>query len=285
MQYPDAVITLRGKLVRIERPLVMGILNVTPDSFYEESRVLEPREFLARAGEMLSAGADILDVGACSTRPGSNPPSEEEELRRLENVLPALRKEFPDAVLSVDTYRSRVAEECIVRWKADIINDAGGGCDPAMFETVGRHGVAYVLMHTRGTAETMDSHCDYPDGVVSGVLTELAFRMADARRAGICNLFVDPGFGFAKTTSQNYELLARLDELKVLGAPLLVGLSRKRMVREAAGCAAADSLPATTALNAVAIMKGASIIRVHDVGSALQCARAVSSVTDMEFIR
>lgn len=269
---------LRGRLVAIDRPLVMGILNITPDSFYGPSRCEGGEEAVRRARLMLEQEADILDIGACSTRPGSEAPSEEEELRRLEGPLGAIREALPEAVISVDTFRSNVARRCIERWNVDIINDASGGSDPEMFATVGSLKAAYVLMHTRGDAANMDTLCSYPRGVVAEVVEELAFRLDKARQAGICDIFVDPGFGFAKTTEQNMTLLAGLDSLKVLGCPILAGISRKRMARESAGCTAADALVPTVALNAAAIVKGASVIRVHDVAEGVQTAKSLSKI-------
>lgn len=265
-------LTLRGRLWEIERPQVMGIINATPDSFHEPSRVEEREEAVRRASEMLAEGADILDIGACSTRPGSRPPSTEEELRRLGEVVPAIREAFPDAILSVDTFRTSIAEKCLSEWGVDIINDVGGGEDEGMLATVGRHGAIYVLMHKRGTPADMDSLADYGD-VIADVAGELAFRLAEARKEGVANVIIDPGFGFAKTEEQGLKILARLDWLKVLGCPLLVGLSRKRM---------APTPEATMALNAVAMEKGAAFIRVHDVRVAAQAAKTIGKLWNLE---
>lgn len=272
-------IVIRGQVMELSQPLVMGILNITPDSFYAGSRVTGVEEAVEKAGKMLEAGADILDIGGCSTRPGSVPAEPEEEMRRLAGPVGKIREAFPEAIISVDTFRASVAGECLGRWNVDIINDVGGGEDPEMFSVVARHHAAYVLMHKRGTPASMDACCDYTD-VVADVVSELAFRLAAAREAGISDVFVDPGFGFAKSPSQGLSLLKHLEEFKVLGCPVLVGFSRKRMAREA--CGNTDGLVATVALNAVALSKGASIIRVHDVKEGVETARIIGQLWNLE---
>lgn len=280
--FPDNnILTVRGRLVSLACPRVMGILNITPDSFYEGSRVMDAAEISGRVAEMIADGADIIDVGACSTRPGSVPVGAEEELSRLIEPLKMIREAFPETILSVDTFRASVAEECLNHGLADIINDVSGGREEGMLDTVARHGAVYVLMHTRGTPDNMDSLCDYSD-VTAEVIKELAFKLNDLRKAGICNVIVDPGFGFAKTNRQNYALLENLDYFKELGCPLLVGVSRKRMVRGSASQESEDALTGTIALNTVALMKGASIIRVHDVKEAVVTRDLVTKLWNLE---
>lgn len=269
------ILSNNGKLLSLSRPAVMGILNITPDSFYAGSRTLDAYEAVKRAGDMLSAGASIIDIGACSTRPGSSPVDAEEELRRLHAPLEAIRSAFPSALLSVDTFRASVAEECLSRWNVDIINDVSGGTDPGMFETVARHDAIYVLTHSRGTSADMDSRCSYSD-VVAEVISELAFRLDEARRAGVCNIIVDPGFGFAKNVEQNFRLLNCLEYFKELGCPILVGMSRKRM------SGSANSVVPTVALNAVALYKGASVIRVHDVKEGVETVKVMERLWNLE---
>lgn len=252
----------------------MGIINLTPDSFYAPSCKPSVSEALAQASAMVQAGADILDIGACSTRPGSESAGEEQEMERLAAPLDAIRKAFPHTLVSVDTFRASVAKECLRRWDVDIINDVSGGTDPEMLKVVARHGAGYILMHMRGTPADMQTKCNYKD-VVAEVIEELAFRVDAARRAGVCNLIVDPGFGFAKDTMQNFALLRNLNKFEVLGCPVLVGMSRKKMVREAGECELSDSLTSTIALNAVALTNGASIIRVHDVREGVQTAKTI----------
>lgn len=270
------MINLRGRLVELTRPWVMGILNVTPDSFYEPSRVSEPVKAVARVGEMLDAGADIIDIGACSTRPGARLVSPEEEMKRLSAALEAVRAAYPDAVISVDTFRASVARECLSRWNVEIINDISGGDDPEMYDVVARHGAVYVLMHKRGLPEDMDTRCEYGD-VVADVVRELAFRLNEARKAGICDVIVDPGFGFAKTVGQNLRLLDNLELFRELGCPLLVGISHKRMTGSLT-----DSEVPTVTLNAVALYKGANIIRVHDVEAGVSTAQTIGKLWNLE---
>lgn len=268
--------------MEITRPWVMGILNVTPDSFHAESRTEVPRAAVARVKDMLEAGADIIDIGACSTRPGSIPVSEEQEMSRLTPILEAVRSSFPDACLSIDTFRACVAEECLRRWDVAIINDISGGGDPAMFRVVTDQDAAYVLMHMRGMPSDMDDRCIYVN-VVADVISELAFRLNEARIAGICNVIIDPGFGFAKNTEQNLTILKHLDAFKVLGCPLLAGMSHKRMTRPECKPGVPAPGPATTiALNAIAIEKGASIIRVHDVREGVLTAQIIGRLWNLE---
>lgn len=261
--------------MELKRPLVMGILNLTPDSFYEPSRQKGVSEAVGRVERMLEEGADIIDIGACSTRPGSISVSAEEELARLEHPMEAIRKAFPDALISLDTFRASVAASAIERWGIDIINDISGLADPEMTETVAAGKVVYVLTHMRGTPHDMMEHCDYGVDVTAEVVRDLAFKLDSLRAAGVCDVIIDPGFGFAKTTRQNLDLLARLERFSLLGCPILAGISRKRMTREAAGCSVDDALVPTVAMNAVALMKGASIIRVHDVREGVLTARTI----------
>ncbi len=269
-----------GKIETFGRPLVMGILNVTSDSFHEASRLASAEEAARKAVEMLESGADILDLGACSTRPGSQSVSEEEELRRLEPALEAILRVAPDAVVSVDTFRSGVARRCVMDWGVKIINDISGGTlDPAMEDTVADLGCGYVLMHMRGTPETMGEFTDYDGDVVAGVMIELAFRLDSLRQKGVMDVIIDPGFGFAKTVEQNYRLLDRLPDLQELGAPILVGVSRKSMIFRPLEISPAEALPGTIALGMAAMMKGASILRVHDVAEAVQSVKVFELLT------
>lgn len=276
--YP--MLSLRGKPETLTRPLVMGIVNLTPDSFYAASRVTEASETVKRVRAMIENGADIIDIGACSTRPGSDSVEMEEEWNRLHKPLEAVRKAFPEAILSIDTFNAEIAGRCLETAGVEIINDVSGGEDPKMMETVARHDACYILMHTRGTPKEMDNLSRYED-VTADVVRELAFRLDEAREKGLCNVIVDPGFGFAKTTEQNFELLKNLNCLKILGCPILAGISRKRMTRNAGEYDADDSLVSTIALNTIALMNGASIIRVHDVKEAAQTVRIVSRIVDI----
>lgn len=266
-------LNLHGRLVTIDRPWVMGIINVTPDSFYSGSRVGDEHTLVERVRQMLDEGADVLDVGACSTRPGSQSVDAEGEMARLQWALGIIRRESPDIIISVDTYRADVAQRCVEEWSADIINDISGGTlDEAMFETVARLHVPYVLMHMRGTPATMASMTQY-DNVAADVLQWMARRIDELRQKGVADVIVDPGFGFAKTVEQNYELLACLDAFHALAAPLLVGVSRKRMIYTPLNIDADHALNGTTVVNTLALERGAHILRVHDVRSAVEAVK------------
>ena len=269
-------LNLKGRLVTIDRPWVMGIVNVTPDSFYSGSRVTDEQSLVQRVRQMLAEGADVIDVGACSTRPGGEQVDAQGEMERLGWALGIIRREQPDVVLSVDTYRADVARSCVEQWGADIINDISGGTiDDTMFSTVATLGVPYVLMHMRGTPETMAQMTDY-ENVTGDVLEWMAHRVDDLRQRGVADVIVDPGFGFAKTVEQNYELLAGLEAFHALEAPLLVGVSRKRMIYMPLGCGADEALNGTTVLNSVALLQGAHFLRVHDVLAATQAVRLIT---------
>ena len=259
-----------GRLLSLRRPQVMGILNLTPDSFFVGSRVASEKDLLARAETMLTAGAAVLDLGAYSTRPGAADIAEAEETARLLPAIAALRREFPAAFLSADTFRARVAEAA-VHAGADLVNDVGGGTlDADMFATVGRLRVPYVLMHLRGTPQTMAQLTNYEGDLVLELLRYFRDRLAALRTAGVVDVVLDPGFGFAKTAAQSHQLLRRLPELRMLGLPVLAGLSRKRMVYGPLGLGPEAALNGTTALHMVALQGGARLLRVHDVAEARQ---------------
>lgn len=273
LPYKPYSLNLRGRLVTLERPWVMGIVNITPDSFYRGSRVTDEQTLIERVSQMLDAGADVLDLGACSTRPGSEQVSAQGEMERLQWALDIVRRLTPDAILSVDTYRADVARRCVEEWGVDIINDISGGTlDAAMFETVAQLRVPYVLMHMRGTPDTMSSLTDYDD-VTADVLQWMARRIDELRQMGVADVIADPGFGFAKTMEQNYEMLARLEAFHALDAPLLVGVSRKRMIYTPLGCMADEALNGTTIVNTMALERGAHILRVHDVRAAVEAVK------------
>ena len=265
-----SLLSPHGRLLSLHRPQVMGILNLTPDSFFVGSRVASEKDLLARAEAMLAAGAAVLDLGAYSTRPGADDIPEAEETRRLLPAIAVLRREFPAAFLSADTFRARVAEAA-VQAGADLVNDVGGGTlDADMFATVGRLRAPYVLMHLRGTPQTMTGLTDYADDIVLELLRYFRDRLVALRAAGVVDVLLDPGFGFAKTAAQSYELLRRLPELHPLGLPLLAGLSRKRMVYGPLGLGPEAALNGTTALHMVALQGGARLLRAHDVAEARQ---------------
>lgn len=270
MTQEKPVLRLGSELKTIERPWVMGIINVTPDSFYAGSRTPYIDSLKKRVEAMVASGVDVLDIGGYSTRPGAADISPAEEWDRLAPALEAIRTEWPSIPVSVDTFRASVAREAVSVWGVEIINDiSGGDIDPDMFPTVAELGVAYVLMHMRGTPATMQSLTDYHN-VTAEVIEDLARKDARLREMGVADVIIDPGFGFAKNVSQNYELLRNLEAFKALGRPLLVGMSRKSMIWRPLETTPAESLPGTIALHTAALMKGADIIRVHDVAEAVQ---------------
>lgn len=280
-QLQDLSINIRGHILNFRRPWIMGILNVTDDSFYEGCRESSDEEVARRVRAIRDEGADCIDIGACSTRPGAIPVDAEVELQRLKSAVAIVRKEWPDAIISVDTFRADVARHC-VEAGADIINDiSGGSLDPDMFDTVAQLRVPYILTHMRGNPETMSSLAHYDD-VVADVISELAFRLRDLRERGVCDIIIDPGFGFAKNAEQNYQLLASLDEICKIGLPVLVGVSRKSMIWRPLGISPSEALPGTIALNSFALLHGASILRVHDVAQAVQ-ARDTLSILNSQF--
>ncbi len=260
-------------MVDLSTPAVMGILNITPDSFYGGSR-FQPNsdEIVQKAGQMLADGAAMLDVGGYSTRPGAAEISEGGECDRVLPVIEALIDNFPDVTISIDTFRSEVARKA-VQAGATIINDvSGGNLDEGMFETIAEVGVPYILMHMRGTPQTMTQENHYQH-LVQDIIQELAKKLAQLRSLGVDNVMVDPGFGFAKNVSQNFELLNSLEHFRELNAPLLVGLSRKSMIWRSLNVSPSEALNGTTALNMFALQKGASILRVHDVKEAVETIR------------
>lgn len=248
-------------------PMIMGILNVTPDSFFDGGKYTEEASWLEHTGLMLEQGADIIDIGACSTRPGAEHISEEEELSRLLKVIVSVRNHFPESMISVDTFRASVAEKA-VEAGANIINDISGGTmDPQMFETVARLQVPYILMHIRGVPQNMQVNPVYQN-VLKEVHDYLSERLKKLKVLGVKDVILDPGFGFGKTVDHNFELLRHLDKFTSLGCPVLVGISRKSIVNKLLKISSKDSVNGTSILNTIAIQKGAKIIRVHDVKEA-----------------
>jgi dihydropteroate synthase len=267
--YKKSTINCEGKLVSLSHPVVMGILNVTPDSFYEHSRIKGTEALLRQAEAMLQEGAAILDIGGYSTRPEAPEVTPEEERIRVIPAIRAVRQAFPDCLISVDTFRAVIAREA-VEAGANIINDVSGGTlDEAMFETAGRLQVPYILMHMRGTPQTMPQLTEYED-IMLDLVRYFEPRIVQLQAAGVRDIILDPGFGFAKTIDQNFEVLRRLGDLKVLGLPVLAGLSRKSMTYKTLDIPATEALAGTIALNTIALMHGASILRVHDVKEAVQ---------------
>ena len=253
-------------------PRVMGILNLTPDSFYADSRVGSVEEVIERVGLMSQEGATFVDLGGYSTRPGAREVSLEEEIERIESVIEPIDKYFPKLIISIDTFRSQVARKAVEKG-ADIINDVSGGTlDADMFDTVAELGVPYVLMHMRGTPQTMNE-LTYYERLVPDILKDLTGKIGELRQKGVTDIIVDPGFGFAKTISQNFELMGNLSEFNLLGYPVLAGISRKATIYKTLGINADEALNGTTVLNTIALSQGASILRVHDVKPAAEAVK------------
>ena len=258
--------------------MVMGIINVTPDSFHTQSRVQTETEVKNTVEKFISEGADIIDVGACSTRPGAQNVAADEELYRLSHALETIRKYFPDVILSVDTYRAAVAKTAVNHFNVNIINDiSGGDFDPSMFETVGTLSVPYVLTHSPKQFECLHQTADTSE-IIAEVLYDLGKKLRILHELGVKDIFIDPGFGFGKTVEQNYTLLRNLEMFSFLHHPLLVGFSRKRMVTEVLNISANEALNGTTYLNSVALEKGAAVLRVHDVAQAAECVKLYSKL-------
>lgn len=273
----STTINTKNKILELIKPQIMGIINLTPDSFFDGGHYNAHEQALERADRLLKEGASILDIGAYSSRPGADVVTEEKELERLIPFIEQVVRMHPDVVLSVDTFRAKVAEKAIEAG-ASMINDvSGGSLDPRMFATVGKLNVPYVLMHMRGTPETMQSMTDYDD-MVADMMTYFIDRIAQLREYGVKDIILDLGFGFAKTADQNYQLLNRFDEFSVFGLPLLGALSRKSMIYTTLGTGPAQALNGTTVLNTILLTKGANIIRVHDVIEAKEVALLVNKL-------
>lgn len=263
-------LNLKGTLLEVGRPKIMGILNVTPDSFYSNSRTQSIEDVLQRADKMIIEGATFLDIGGYSTRPGAQDIPVQEELDRVLPVIEAIHKHYPACFLSIDTFRAKVAQQA-VHAGACMVNDiSGGNIDPTMFEMVANLGVPYVLMHSRGTPLTMTQLTNYKN-LTLDIIDELQVKVHQLRQLEVKDIIIDPGLGFAKTREQNFQLLNQLEALRVLDLPLLVGVSRKSMIWKTLNIRPEDALNGTTVMNTIALMKGANILRVHDVKEAMEC--------------
>ena len=274
---PISELKSEGKFISLDKPLVMGILNISPDSFYEGSRFPEAKSLIEQAQRMLNEGADILDVGAVSTRPFADDVSEQEELDRLLPIIKQLRKEFPKAFLSVDTWRSGVASE-VIDAGADMINDISGGCfDEKMAKSIARYQKPYVIMHTMGDPKSMQINPHY-ENVVEDILAFFESRIKYFNDLGVDQLILDPGFGFGKTVEHNYEILRDLKEFQSFNLPILAGLSRKSMINKVLDTTPIEALNGTTVLNTVALINGANILRVHDVKAAKEAIKLLGQL-------
>ena len=265
-------INCKGQLIDLSQPKVMGILNITPNSFFDGGRYATEEEIIAKTAKMLQEGATFIDVGAYSSKPSAEFVSEEEELERIVPVVRLLVEKFPGILLSIDTFRSKVASACIENGAA-IINDiSAGNLDDKMLDVIAQYQVPYIMMHMRGTPQSMQSLTQYDD-IIKEMLFYFSEKISQARSLGINDLIVDPGFGFAKTINQNFEVMQKLQLFHNLDLPLLVGISRKSMIHKTLGITADEALNGTTFLNTFALTKGARILRVHDVKEAVDCVK------------
>ena len=267
----NTLLNCRGRMLDVSNPIVMGILNVTPDSFFDGGKFNDENNIRMQAAKMTDEGAMLIDLGAVSSRPGAVEVSEQEEWQRLEPALKLLTKEFPQCIISVDTFRASVAAMAI-REGASIINDITAGLDDKMFSLLAASNTPYIMMHMQGNPRTMQQNPSY-ENVTAEVMAFFIERLEKARNAGLKDIIIDPGFGFGKTIAHNFQLLEELDQFKVLECPVVVGLSRKSMVNNILGIKAAAALNGTTVLNTIALIKGANILRVHDVNEASQAVK------------
>lgn len=273
-------VNVKGRLLNLATPQVMGILNVTPDSFYSGSRMQTEEEIAARARQIIDEGASIIDIGAYSSRPNAEHISAEEEMNRLRTGLDIINRNHPDAIVSVDTFRADVAEQCVRDYGVAIINDISAGeMDEQMFQTVATLGVPYIMMHMQGTPQNMQKEPRY-ENLIKEVFLYFARKVQKLSDLGAKDIILDPGFGFGKNLEHNYELMAHLEEFRVFELPLLVGVSRKSMIYKFLGGTPQDSLNGTTVLDTVALMKGANILRVHDVREAVESVRIIEKLKE-----
>jgi dihydropteroate synthase len=274
-------INIKGKLLDLGVPKVMGVINITPDSFYSGSRVTDEKNIIRTAIKMTEEGADILDIGGYSSRPGAADISVEEEKNRVLKAVQIVSREMPDTIISIDTFRAEIAREAIGAG-AHIINDISGGeADSNMFDIVEKMNVPYIMMHMQGNPRTMQKNPVYDD-VVADILKWFGERIFRLQSAGVKDIIIDPGFGFGKTIDQSFEMLQRLEDFSVAGLPLLIGISRKSLIWKTLNITPDEALNGTSVLNAVALMKGADILRVHDVKEAVQAVRLINEIKKSE---
>jgi dihydropteroate synthase len=270
-------IRCKGQLIDLATPKVMGILNVTPNSFFDGGKYKKDSEILSRVEKMVNEGATFIDIGAYSSKPSAEFVSEEEELQRIVPIVQLILEHYPETLISIDTFRSEIAKVCIENGAA-IINDISAGIlDDNMLETIAKYNVPYIMMHMRGTPQTMQTMTNY-DNIVKEILFYFSERIVQARSLGINDLIVDPGFGFAKTLEQNYEVLQKMELFEMLELPLLAGFSRKSMIYKTLNSTAKEALNGTSVLNAIALTKGAKILRVHDVKEAMECVTLFNKI-------
>lgn len=271
-------INVNGRLMDLSEPQVMGILNVTPDSFYAGSRAETEKDIIRRLHQITDEGASIIDIGAYSSRPNAEDVSIEEEMSRLRTGLELIKKHQPDAIISVDTFRADVAKMCVEEYGAAIVNDISAGLlDKEMFSTIARLGIPYIIMHMKGTPKNMQAAPHY-DNLLKEIFYYFSEKVQKLRNLGVKDIIIDPGFGFGKTLEHNYELMNHLEEFRLFEVPLLVGVSRKSMIYKLLGINPEEALNGTTTLNTIALLKGANILRVHDVKVAMETIKIVQKM-------
>ncbi|GBU07703.1 7,8-dihydropteroate synthase [Bacteroidales bacterium] len=273
---------VRGNLLELSPALVMGIVNLTPDSFFAASRQLTEASILEKVHQHIAEGADIIDLGGYSSRPGADFVSEEEEKKRLDFGLSIIRRAYPEVLISVDTFRSNIARHCFDKYRIDFVNDISAGVlDGNMFSTIAELKIPYIMMHMRGTVENMMDFTHY-EHLFSDIFLYFSKKISELRQMGVSDIILDPGFGFSKTMDQNYILMSKLESFDIFDLPLLIGVSRKKMIRNLLHCEVEDSLSGTTVLHSMALMKGANILRVHDVRAAKEAVLLVHTTKQME---
>ena len=272
---------IKGQLIDFSVSKVMGVLNVTPDSFYDGSRYTEKEKIVSKVKKMILEGVDFIDVGAYSSRPGASIISYEEELRRLSETMELLRSGFPESIISIDTFRSGIARKMVEEYGANMINDiSAGDMDREMFITIADLQIPYIMMHMQGIPKTMQKNPKY-DNVVKDILAVFSGKIEELKLIGVDNVILDPGFGFGKTLDHNYELMNGLGQFSVLNKPIMVGVSRKSMIGKLLGCTPDEALNGTVVLNTIALMKGVDILRVHDVKEAVEAIRIVTKLEQL----
>lgn len=278
----ERTIKVNGQLMDLSTPKVMGILNVTPDSFYAGSRKETTSDIVNRVEQIITEGADMIDIGAYSSRPNAEHVSTKEEMARLRKGLEAIREVAPEAIVSVDTFRADVASMCVEEYGVALINDISGGqMDERMFDTVARLDVPYIMMHMQGTPQNMQQHIHY-DHIRMEIMQYFALRVQDLHARGVKDIIIDPGFGFGKTLAHNYELFKHLEDFKLFGLPLLVGISRKSMIYKLLDSSPEEALNGTTVLNTIALTKGVDILRVHDVKACVEAVRIFNQMNEQK---
>jgi dihydropteroate synthase len=277
------LINCNGKLLKITSPLIMGILNITPNSFYDGGKNNTLNKALQHTEKMLSEGADIIDIGAISSKPGADTLTYNDERERLLAIIPGLVKQFPDTCFSIDTFRAEIAKEMVEKYGISIINDISAGeLDAKMFVTIAQLNIPYIMMHMRGTPETMQKLTLYDNDIEIEILNYFSKKIQQLRLLGVNDIILDPGFGFSKTIEQNYHLLNKLETFKITGLPILVGISRKSMMYKLLDVSPDDVLPETTALHLQALIKGANILRVHDVEQAVRIKKIFNALNSIQ---